>query len=80
MDEIDELAQHFNKMAQELNGMNYMQKDFMSNVSHEIKTPVAAITGFSEILLEGGLDVEEQKEYLTYLNQEFCFVIHQYQR
>ena len=69
-DEIDELADNFNKMAGELNGMNYMRKDFMSNVSHEIKTPVAAITGFSEILLDGGLKEEEQKEYLTYLNQE----------
>lgn len=69
-DEIDELANNFNKMAGELNGMNYMRKDFMSNVSHEIKTPVAAITGFSEMLLDGGLNDEEQKEYLTYLNQE----------
>ena len=69
-DEIDELANNFNKMAGELNGMNYMRKDFMSNVSHEIKTPVAAITGFSEMLLDGGLDEEDQKEYLTYLNQE----------
>jgi signal transduction histidine kinase len=47
-----------------------MRKDFMSNVSHEIKTPVAAITGFSEILLDGGLSVEEQQEYLNYLNEE----------
>ena len=30
--------------------MDYMRKDFMSNVSHEVKTPVAAITGFVEIL------------------------------
>jgi signal transduction histidine kinase len=69
-DEIDELAGNFNKMTSELNGMDYMRKDFMSNVSHEIKTPVAAITGFSEILIDGGLEEEEQKEYLTYLNQE----------
>jgi signal transduction histidine kinase len=69
-DEIDELASNFNKMSRELNGMDYMRKDFMSNVSHEIKTPVAAITGFSEILLDGGLNEEEQKEYLNYLNEE----------
>ena len=69
-DEIDELANNFNKMARELNGMDYMRKDFMSNVSHEIKTPVAAITGFSEILLDGGLEEQERREYLTYVNQE----------
>jgi len=70
IDELDELAKNFNRMARELNGMDYMRKDFMSNVSHEIKTPVAAITGFSEILLDGGLNEEDQKEYLTYLNEE----------
>ena len=42
----------------------------MSNVSHEIKTPVAAITGFSEILLDGNLSEEDQKEYLTLVYQE----------
>lgn len=69
-DEIDELTHNFNKMVLELHGMDYMRKDFMSNVSHEIKTPVAAITGFSEILIDGGLNEQDQKEYLTYLNQE----------
>jgi signal transduction histidine kinase len=69
-DEIDELSSNFNKMVNELNSMDYMRKDFMSNVSHEIKTPVAAITGFTEILLDGGLSTEEQREYLVYLNQE----------
>ena len=69
-DEITVMASNFNKMTRELNGMDYMRKDFMSNVSHEIKTPVAAITGFSEMLLDGGLGEEEQKEYLSYIYQE----------
>ncbi|WP_034847159.1 HAMP domain-containing sensor histidine kinase [Ruminiclostridium josui] len=69
-DEIDVMAENFNKMTRELNGMDYMRKDFMSNVSHEIKTPVAAIAGFSEMLLDGGLSEQEQKEYLSYIYQE----------
>lgn len=68
--EIDELARNFNTMAAELNGMDYMRKDFMSNVSHEVKTPVAAITGFTEILMDGGLSSEEQQEYLELVNKE----------
>ena len=68
--EIDELARNFNTMTAELNGMDYMRKDFMSNVSHEVKTPVAAITGLTEILLDGGLSAEEQKEYLQLVNSE----------
>jgi signal transduction histidine kinase len=68
--EIDELAENFNKMSAELNGMDYMRKDFMSNVSHEVKTPVASITGFTEILMDGGLSEEEEKEYLGYVYNE----------
>lgn len=69
-DEISVMANNFNKMTRELNGMDYMRRDFMSNVAHEIKTPVAAIAGFSEMLLDGGLSKEEEKEYLTYIYQE----------
>ena len=69
-DEIAVMASNFNKMTRELNGMDYMRKDFMSNVSHEIKTPVAAIAGFSEMLLDGGLSEQEKKEYLSYIYQE----------
>lgn len=68
--ELDELSLSFNKMTAELNGMDYMRKDFISNVSHEVQTPVAAITGFTEILINGGLSDEEQKEYLTLVNKE----------
>jgi signal transduction histidine kinase len=68
--EIDELAVNFNKMTQELKGMEYIRKDFISNVSHELQTPVAAITGFTEILLEEGLSRDEEQEYLLLVNKE----------
>ncbi|MGL5314093.1 MAG: HAMP domain-containing sensor histidine kinase [Peptostreptococcaceae bacterium] len=68
--EIDELSKNVNKMAAELDSMEYMQKDFMSNVSHEVKTPIAAITGFTEILLEDGISKEERQEYLEVINKE----------
>lgn len=68
--EIDELARNVNKMAAELDSMEYMRKDFMSNVSHEIKTPIAAITGFSEILLDESISKSECREYLEIINKE----------
>ena len=70
INEVDELAQNVNKMVAELDGMDYMRKDFMSNVSHEIKTPIAAITGFTEILLDGSIDESERQEYLEVINKE----------
>jgi len=39
-------------------------------VSHEVKTPVTAITGFIELLLDGELTMEERKEYLELTYQE----------
>ncbi len=75
-DEIDELSENFNTMTSELSGMDYMRKDFMSNVSHEVKTPVAAITGFTDILMENDLSPEEQQEYLLLVNQESVRLSH----
>ncbi|MBF0592579.1 MAG: PAS domain S-box protein [Nitrospirae bacterium] len=40
----------------ELKKLENMRKDFVANVSHEIKTPVTAISGFAEALLEGAID------------------------
>ena len=68
--EVDELARNINKMVAELEGMDYMRKDFMSNVSHEIKTPIAAISGLSEILIDGEIPEEKQREYLKIINNE----------
>lgn len=68
--ELDELARNINKMVKELEGMDYMRKDFMSNVSHEIKTPIAAISGLSEILLDENISKEKQRQYLKLINNE----------
>lgn len=68
--QIDELAKNVNRMAAELDSMDYMRKDFISNVSHELKTPIAAINGFTEILLDGGISAKEQQEYLEVINNE----------
>lgn len=72
--EIDELAKNINKMAAELDGMEYMRRDFMSNVSHEIKTPIAAITGFTEILLDESISENERREYLEVINKESIYI------
>ncbi len=68
--ELDELKSNVNRMASELAGMDYMRKDFVSNVSHEIKTPASAMMGFAEIMLDGGVPQEEQKEYLSLIYGE----------
>lgn len=64
------LIENFNRMTRELSGIEHMRKDFTASVSHEFKTPLASIVGFTEILLEDGLGEKEQKEYLHLVHEE----------
>lgn len=62
--EIKEVYTGFNFMASELNSTEILQSDFVSNVSHEFKTPISAIEGYSTLLQNGDNLDESQKEYV----------------
>lgn len=64
------LMESFNRMAQELCSLDEMRKDFIGNVSHEFKTPLSSIVGFTEILKDGGLSEEERQEYTSLVHEE----------
>jgi len=57
--EIAELAAALNKMATQLDSLENLRREFVANVSHELKTPVTSIQGFAETLLEGARDNPE---------------------
>ena len=62
--EIQEVYSGFNLMTSELSAIEILQTDFVSNVSHEFKTPINAIEGYS-MLLQGGENLnEDQKQYV----------------
>ncbi|MBQ8202820.1 MAG: HAMP domain-containing histidine kinase [Clostridia bacterium] len=62
--EIQEVFAGFNMMTQELGSTEILQTDFVSNVSHEFKTPINAIEGYST-LLQGGDNLDtDQQEYV----------------
>ncbi|MBR0597747.1 HAMP domain-containing sensor histidine kinase [Sinanaerobacter chloroacetimidivorans] len=69
-DEIGTLTKNFNQMVKELKKMEYLQKDFIRNVSHEFKTPIASIQGFARLLQKQGLTKEEQAEYSGIIAEE----------
>jgi len=69
-DELGTLAENFTLMAAELKTMEYLRKDFMSNVSHEFKTPLAAIQGFVEMLQDKNLPDEEFDQCTTIIIEE----------
>ena len=51
--EVRELAEAFNHMAGQVQQSHQMQRDFLANVSHELKTPLTSIQGFSQAILDG---------------------------
>ncbi|MBI4786210.1 MAG: HAMP domain-containing protein [Chloroflexi bacterium] len=54
-DEIGRLAASFNAMAERVQRSRQMEKDFVANVSHELKTPLTSIQGFSQAILDGAV-------------------------
>ena len=69
-DEIGELALAFNAMADSIEQSENMRREFVSNVSHELKTPMTSITGFAEGILDGTIPPQKQKDYLEIVASE----------
>ena len=62
-DPFREIADCINKMAEELSGVETLRADFISNVSHEMKTPLAVIQNYGTLLQTPGLPEEKRMEY-----------------
>ncbi|MBB6625443.1 HAMP domain-containing sensor histidine kinase [Clostridium gasigenes] len=69
-DEIGTLAKNFNLMIVELKNMEYLRKDFISNVSHEFKTPISSIQGFVEMIKNKDLPEEKRDAYIDIIIEE----------
>ena len=69
-DEIGELATAFNNMAASLASGENMRRNFIANVSHELKTPMTTIAGFIDGILDGTIPPEREAYYLRTVSQE----------
>ena len=67
---VGELASKVNKMAMELDQMENMRQEFISNVSHEIQSPLTSIRGFARALENDQLTIEERHHYLSIIEHE----------
>ena len=68
---ISDLIENINKIIVELNSITLLKKDFIKNFSHEFKTPIVSIKGFSEILCnDPNLSEEEKMKYYQIIKDE----------
>ena len=69
-DEVGELAEAFNTMADSLAKSEQRRSEFIANVSHELKTPMTTIAGFADGILDGTIPPEEERHYLQIISSE----------
>ncbi|WP_130858703.1 sensor histidine kinase [Gracilibacillus phocaeensis] len=69
-DELGELTNSFASMANKLGQMEDVRKEFISNISHDIQSPLANIKGYTNILEDHSLDERDRKEYIDIINGE----------
>lgn len=68
-DEVEALAATFNQMTDDLKSIEYLRKDFTSSVSHEIKSPIATISGYAQLLRDETLDAETRRAYTLAISE-----------
>lgn len=68
--EVRHLAATFNTMAQKLDAVENSRKEFVANVSHELKSPITSIRGFVEGMAEGVIPPEDHPKYLQLVSDE----------
>ncbi len=68
--EVGQLAQAFNEMAEAIAASEKMHRSFIANVSHELKTPMQTISGFIDGILDGTIPPDRQSQYLRIVSTE----------
>lgn len=68
--EMRKLVENFNHMTRDLGSIETLQREFVNNVSHEFKTPLASISGFARLLGSETLDEGQRREYAAIIAEE----------
>lgn len=61
------IKQNINRMAEELSGVETLRTDFISNVSHELKTPLTVIQNYATLMQDDNLTENQRKEYSKHI-------------
>ena len=69
-DEVAELGNAFNNMAESLEKLEKMRSSFLASVSHDLRTPMTTISGFIEGITSGAIPPEKHEYYLGIISKE----------
>ena len=69
-DEVADLAQAFNNMAESLENLESMRNSFLASVSHELRTPMTTISGFIDGIQSGAIPEDQREHYLGVISSE----------
>jgi len=69
-DEVADLAEAFNQMADSLENLEQMRNSFVANISHDLRTPMTTIAGFIDGIRDGVIPPEEHEYYLEVVSKE----------
>ncbi len=69
-DEVGQLAESFNHMAESLDKYEKVRRDFIANVSHDLRSPLTSIQGFLGAILDGTIPEQKQEHYLNIVLEE----------
>lgn len=69
-DEIGQLQRSLNSMADSLNNTESARRELIANVSHDLKTPITTIVGFSDGILDGTIPPDKARDYLRTISSE----------
>lgn len=69
-DELGQLAESFNHMAESLQNTETTRRNFIANISHDLRSPLTSIQGFLTAMLDGTIPKEKQDHYLQIVLEE----------
>mgnify|MGYP002320694017 CR=1 FL=1 len=69
-DEIKELCSSFNSMAESLDGLEKRRREIISNISHDLRSPITSIRGFLQAMLDGTIPEKKHQHYMEIIFNE----------
>lgn len=69
-DEVSQLAESFNLMAESLSNQEKLRREFISNISHDFRSPLTSMRGFLEAIIDGIIPPEKQQKYVEIVLEE----------